>query len=461
MKRFYLSAVFIASTLVSFSQSLGYQDLGLLFSQNDQNGTARFTSMSGAFGALGGDLSSLNINPAGLSVFTNSLLTGTINSRASTITSNYYGNSIDSQDQFINLSQVGAVLVFDSAYSKDWGKFAIGFNYRITKNFADSFVTEGNSGIATFIEFPKDPDLQNPIQYNIADSQRFENNYGGNLSEFNLGFSSVFQKNLHVGLSLNFYDLTFNQRSSLYEFNSDTDGNELDAKLYQENLTTGAGFSANLGFIYKVHKSVRLGLSYQTPTYFSEILERTNIVDNDGFNGDTRISVSNDNAVYNNTDGNFFPSQEFIYRLKTPSKLTASTAFIFGKNGLLSLDYSNKSFNRTKLSNSNFTDENEFFQNELRNTHNLNIGSEWRFDRFSVRGGYMFEQNPDKLAINSDNITGYSFGGGYNFNNFKLDFSYRDNNRTGVYNFYSGFDVNSTELSINNKIFTTTLTINL
>jgi len=460
MKRFYLLAIFFASTLVSFSQSLGYQDLGLLFSQNDQNGTARFTSMAGAFGALGGDLSSMNINPAGLSVFTNSLFTGTINSRASNINSNYYNTNTNSQNQFINLSQIGAVLVFESAYSKDWSKFAIGFNYRIAKDFADSFVTEGNSGITTFTEFPLDTN-QDPIQYNIADSQRFENNYGGNLSELNLGFSSVFQNSLHVGLSFNFYGLTFNQRATLYEFNSDIDGNELEAKLYQENFTTAGGFSANLGFIYKAHQNIRFGLSYQTPTWFSEIMEETNIVNNEGFNGDAEISVSNDNVIYDNTTGNFFPTQELIYRFRTPSNLTASAAFIFGKNGLISIDYSHKGFNNIQLSGANFREENQFFQNELRNTNNLNIGSEWRFDRFSVRGGYMFEQNPDKLSINSDNITGYSFGGGYNFNNFKLDFSYRDNNRTGVYNFYSGFDVNSTELNINNKIFTTTLTISL
>jgi hypothetical protein len=65
--------------MVSFSQSLGYQDLGILFSQNDNNGSARFSAMSGAFGALGGDISSININPAGLSVFNNSMFTGSFN----------------------------------------------------------------------------------------------------------------------------------------------------------------------------------------------------------------------------------------------------------------------------------------------------------------------------------------------------------------------------------------------
>ena len=277
----------------------------------------------------------------------------------------------------------------------------------------------------------------------------------------NIAFSSVHRNKLHVGVGLNFYDLNFSQRSTLVEFNNDGAGNTLDANLYQENFTTGAGFSLNLGFIYKATDNFRFGLSYQTPTWFTELLEESNIVDNDGFMGDTEISVSENNTIYDNTFNGNFPSQRFIYRLKTPSKLTASAALVFGKNGLLSIDYINRNYENMKLSNGDFSSENDFFTNELRNTHSVNIGSEWRFDRFSVRGGYRFEQSPDKLALDSDNLEGYSFGGGYNFGNFKVDLAYSNNNRTAPYNFYPGFNVNSANLSIDNSIFTTTLTINL
>ena len=44
---------------------------GLNYSSNSIDGTARFNSMSGAFGALGGDLSAIAINPAGSAVFNN------------------------------------------------------------------------------------------------------------------------------------------------------------------------------------------------------------------------------------------------------------------------------------------------------------------------------------------------------------------------------------------------------
>ena len=38
-------------------------------SQNETRGTARFMAMGGAFTALGGDLSTLNQNPAGIGVY--------------------------------------------------------------------------------------------------------------------------------------------------------------------------------------------------------------------------------------------------------------------------------------------------------------------------------------------------------------------------------------------------------
>ncbi|MFK8059356.1 MAG: OmpP1/FadL family transporter [Polaribacter sp.] len=460
MKRFLTIAILFAATITSYSQSLGYQDLGVLFSQNNDNGSARFTAMSGAFGALGGDVSSININPAGLAVFNNSAFSGTFNSRSSSIISNYYGNSITTENEFINLSHAGAVLVFDTAYNSDWNKFAIGFNYRITKDFNNSFSARGNSGVATFTEFPLDNN--NPVlNYNVADEQIFNTRYGGEISEFNFAFSSVHLNKLYVGLALNFYDLNFSQKTTLTEFNNDGNGNTLDANFYQENITVGTGFSANAGFIYKAHPNFRFGASYQTPTWFTEILETTNVVDNDGFNGDTEIVVSNDNTIYDNTSGNFFPSQEFLYRLKTPSKLTSSAAFIFGKNGLLSFDYIIRNYQNMNLSEGNFNQENQYFQNDLRNTHSYNVGTEWRLDRFSVRGGYKFEQNPIKIAEGAENLKGYSLGAGYNFGSFKLDFSYSDNNRTNLYNFYSGFNVNPASLQLDNRTFTATVTLNL
>lgn len=460
MKKATLFVFFCAITLPNFSQSLGYQDLALLFSKDNNNGSARFNSMSGAFGALGGDVSAIKINPAGVSVFKNSLFSASVNSRTTDITSTYYNNLNTTQNEYFNFSQAGAVFVYKTYDNSNWSKFAFSFNYSIRNNFDNHFLSSGNSGFASFTEFPLE--TGSPTQYINAESQNFTNTYSGELGEYNFAISGVYQNDLHLGVAVNTFDLTFAQRSTLREQNNDGNGNTLNAKFYQENITTGTGFSVSAGAIYKVNKSFRLGFSYQSPIWFTEVLEDTNIINNDGFFGDTEITVSGDNTIYDNTAGNNFPVQSFNYKLKTPAKTTFSAAYIFGKNGLISADYTLNGYQKMKLTNGDFNSENQFFNTELRNSYTLNIGSEWRFKALSLRGGYHYEQSPDTNAIESDNIKGYSFGAGYSFGNTKLDFSYQNRSNSQLYNFYPQYNqVNASELNIDNKVITATLTINL
>jgi len=56
-----------------------YVDQALIFSQQNYGSTARSKAMGNAFGAIGGDFSSLSINPAGIGVYLNSEVTGTLN----------------------------------------------------------------------------------------------------------------------------------------------------------------------------------------------------------------------------------------------------------------------------------------------------------------------------------------------------------------------------------------------
>ncbi|MDR2917287.1 MAG: hypothetical protein LBV74_21035, partial [Tannerella sp.] len=45
---------------------------------SDLGGTARSMSMAGAFGALGGDISAISNNPAGLGIYRSSEISGTL-----------------------------------------------------------------------------------------------------------------------------------------------------------------------------------------------------------------------------------------------------------------------------------------------------------------------------------------------------------------------------------------------
>ena len=75
MKKTLLAALAISAPAVLSAQSAvdAYQ-----LSQTEQRGTARFMAMGGAFTALGGDLSTLNQNPAGIGVYRRSEIGATL-----------------------------------------------------------------------------------------------------------------------------------------------------------------------------------------------------------------------------------------------------------------------------------------------------------------------------------------------------------------------------------------------
>ena len=452
---------FAALSCVSNSQSLGYQNLSLMFSRNDGNGSARFVAMGGAFGAVGGDVTSMIINPAGISVFNGNNASLTFQARNTNYLTTYYNNSLTTEEDFFKVTNAGSVLTFENNFNNEWSKLALGVNYRISTDFEDRFIAKGNSGFSSFNSFPLDMS-QNPIIYDISEDQELSNYYDGEISELNFAFSGVYQEKLHVGAGLNFYDISFSQQTVLRETNNDGNDNTLNSRFYQENFTNGVGFSLSAGFIYKPTNTFRFGLSYQSPTWFTEIIENTNIINNDGFFGDTEIEVSNSDVIYDNTFGGNLPIQELLYKLRTPSKITASTAIIFGEIGLISFDYSTNNYKGLYLSGDDFSQENLFFDNQLRRSDAMRFGTEWRINNLSVRGGYVFEQNPFINSISSDNLESYSLGLGYNFGTVKLNLSYKKSNKTDQYDFYPQYnEVEATQLNINNTIITIGFSVNI
>jgi hypothetical protein len=55
--------------------------------------------------------------------------------------------------------------------------------------------------------------------------------------------------------------------------NDDINGNILDVESYSETSIQGSGISIGLGFIYKLNQNLRVGLAYETPTWYQEVIE--------------------------------------------------------------------------------------------------------------------------------------------------------------------------------------------
>ncbi|UMB62081.1 outer membrane protein transport protein [Lutibacter sp. A80] len=426
MKKLFLATMLFSIAYISNAQTLGYNDIGVLFSKETINGTARYNAMSGAFGALGGDLSAIETNPAGAAVFINSEFATSLNFNNTKTDVNFYGNNEFSENDITNLSQAGGVFVFNS-YSKnsDWKKVAIGFNYSTVNDFETQWFAKGTSGYAPLTDI-FDPD----VVYFNSEGQYFENFSNGENNKYTFTFASELKNKLYLGASFSTYDINNSQKNLLEEYNNDGSGNLLDASLLQELHTYGEGFSFNFGVIAKATDNLRLGLAYQSPVWYN--------LSEDYLSYDL-ITYMNDNI-----DESYYSGfNAFDYQLKTPSKLTGSFAYVFNKQGLISVDYIYKNYSNIKLESENnfdFIEENKIFNQSLEATGELRMGTEWRFDRFSVRGGYHFEPSPYKNALDSENKEGFSLGAGYAFKGGKIDISYqKDNSYYSPYFGYSNY----------------------
>ncbi|MDY7395312.1 outer membrane protein transport protein [Aureibaculum sp. 2210JD6-5] len=442
----------LLSSLVINAQVISNFDGAVLFSQEDVNGTARFNAMGGAFGSLGGDMSAADINPAGLAVFNNSQAAITLGLRNTDILTSYYGTTTSNSDSFLNLMQAGGVLVFNTPRNSNWTKFALGFNYSLAKDFENGYIIEGVGDLSEYNGDPylnNDNDPGNDVFYNNIDGQFFSNYMDGENSKFTISFAGEYDDKFSLGLSLVTHKLDHFQRGLFEESNNDGNGNLLDASYLQELRTYGQGVGLNVGLIAKPVQELRLGLAFQTPTWYNLTEE---------YSDDLEIQVSNDSRLYTE----FSDVNIFEYNLVTPAKATASIAYLFGKSGLVSLDYTFKNYSQTKLKpTSDFVDINESFKNDLQNASEIRIGGEWRVGKIlSLRGGYFYQQSPYADAIDTDHVQGFSLGTGFNFNRkIKLDLAYQKSTNTGVYGF-TEFS-NPAELDIDNGKVTATLVIGL
>ena len=442
----------LLSSLAINAQSISFTDAAILFSAEDNNGTARFNAMSGAFGALGGDMSAGDVNPAGLAVFKNTETSVSFGLRNTDINTSFHGTNRNNSDNYFNITQAGGVMVFDNGGS-NWTKIALGVNYTLTKDFENDYIVEGNSGISEFNGDPflnNDGDATNDIFYNNVDGQFFSNATNGQNEKFTFSLAAQYNEKLYLGLSVVTHSLEFTQRALFEESNNDGNSNLLDASLLQELHTFGEGIGFTVGFIVKPSQDVRFGLAYQTPIWYDLT---------DEFVEDLEISVSNNSQLFIENQG----LQVFDYKLNSPSRLTGSFAYVLGKEGLISFDYTLKNYPNTKLKpSSEFINENDLFSNALNNTSTFNVGAEWRIDNVSLRGGYHYEESPFKDAISSDNIEGFSVGVGFKFNgNLKLDLAYQNTTNTDVYRFLDLDGVEPAELDLTNDKFTATLVIGL
>jgi long-subunit fatty acid transport protein len=478
-----IKSLVFALAITTYNVMAQSADEAMRYSQSNLFGTARYTSMAGAFGALGGDLSSINSNPAGSSVFNNNQFGLTLNSMKNCNESEYFGSIANDKDSSFDLNQAGAVWVFEG-FDSDWKKFGFALNYENTKNFDNSFYTTGinpSNSVSNYflgyangfgnspgipLEIIRDLNFED-LNYReqqahlgyysyIIEPQSNNNNNSiytsnilsggdytqtssivesGNNGKFTMNFSGQYTEKWHFGFNFNAHFSTFRQNSTFIETNENTraGGNYIERVEINNSLTTtSGGVSFQFGTIYKPTESVRLGLTYDTPTWLrleDRLIQSVNSNNGGGFiNGETFVNANPNFEI-------IFPE----YDIRTPGKWTGSFAYIFDKKGLISIDYALKDYTSAKLSpNSDYAFDNQEIKDTFRkNASEVRIGGEYKIERLSLRGGYRFVQSPYKDGLTISNSTTYTGGFGYNFGSTKIDLSYSATKRDNQQRFFS------------------------
>lgn len=436
-----------------YAQIKGYQDLGVSLSNYNKQTTARSMSMKNAFGALGGDLSAIAINPAATAIFNRSSVSMTLGLSNKNLNSNFYGGYTENNHTNMNLSQLGGVLVFENGYELNKLNFAI--NYQINNEFKNDWTASGISLPTWGQNYFNSLDI---TQYNVLKSQKYRNISSGIQSEINFSMGADFEDSFFFGLSFSSHDFNLKEEATRKEYATNGANAYVDAYEYFWQNVKGEGFSLGIGFIYKPVHFLRLGLSYVSPTWY-EVHEESNFfkeTPND-FIGYYNVLYSADQPSYNN---NFNKLLGYDYQMRTPSKFTGSFATVIDKFALISLDVIHQNFKGIKVNPTyEFEDVNNSINTSLKNTLTYNLGAELRIDKFSLRGGYNYTQNPYINAIDTDNLKGYSVGMGYKFGNYNFDIAYDYSTQTEYQDFYPEFNnINGAELSKNKTQFIGTLT---
>src|SRR5690606_30991201 len=143
MKKLFLFILSISAVLSVHSQDLSD---AVRYGSEGISGSARFSAMSGAFGALGGDLSAIRINPAGSAVFLGSTSSISLSVGNNDNKSRFLNGLAENSESEFDLNQAGAVFVFiNPDTSSGFQKFTLGIEYDQIANYDNSFFAVGNN----------------------------------------------------------------------------------------------------------------------------------------------------------------------------------------------------------------------------------------------------------------------------------------------------------------------------
>jgi len=429
----------------------------LIHTQSNLTGTARSLGMGGAFSAVGADLTSATLNPAGLGFYRSSSFAVTPEVNFIRTEANFLDRTSTASEALVRLPSLG--IAFNTMNYRTRGRqrelvdegivsytFAIGYNnlenYNRTSSVSGAFnpyssITDQwaaqSQGIpaadlnvaldnitsysqlyyAAFAINPL-PDEDGAYFPSVNDgriTQTVQIAESGRRNEWYAALGANFSNRFYLGGAIglqqiryeNIFDFNEADLDNFHEFYVD-EGNQLEfpfeSLAFTERFTTrGTGLNGKFGLIYRPVDALRIGISAQTPTFFSLTDEITttelgvSYIGTDSTGEDLPVTVNGE-----------IPPGEFDYNLTTPFRATAGLMVLLGKKGFVSadveyVDYSAASFGSASGSINDpnvvdFSPENSEISQLFQQAVNLRLGGEARIDMFRLRAGFAYHSSP-------------------------------------------------------------------
>lgn len=422
MKKRYIT---IAALAVAVSASAQGVFDALKYADHDIIGTARYSSMAGAFSALGGDISAVGDNPAGLGIYRWSEAMFTANFT-------YTGAQTDwgmhkQTDRYgFRVNTASFVWSFiDKEKEKGWIANNIAFNYTRLKNFNRTYEVQGresgnsmtdymagftqgfgnatladknaydNTNVPYISELAYQSWLINPgagtdslnwysvLNAGETSQSRYRAVESGYINEFQFSYGANISNVFYWGASFGLQDLEY-KLSSNYAETFEASGN---FGLKNTFKATGLGYNFKFGVLVRPVSFLRVALAIHTPTYYT--------IEN-------RHYASIDYNLPGNTEStsgtNETPEAYSSYSYRTPLKVQAGVGFVFGKTAIVSVDYRYTDKNSMRLGssssysadfdNSIFGADNEDIKAYVKGVHQVRFGAEVKIKEvFALRAG--------------------------------------------------------------------------
>ena len=436
-------------------------------------GTARSQAIGGAIVALGGDITSMFVNPAGTGLYKTKEIVLTPGYNFVHNKTNYLNTTQNTKDNHFTFGTSGFLL---PTGSNEEEMFMWGIAVTQSGNYNNSISYSGVNNQSSYSE----KYLEELINNNVTDpneaanafpygsslafntylidtiqaaggtvngyrslatplsgvnQQQFINTSGG-MTDFVINMASHIDDIFYLGASLTMSFIDYKRKSLFVE--SDATGNTSnDFNFFQveEYLhTKGTGANGKVGIIFKPKENLRVGLAFHTRTlYVMEDQYSTTITT------DVEEYTGNGPRTQSSRDFNNGENGEYEYGMENGRRFMAGVAYVFREErditrqrGFISADvewvnYKVPRFYTLDLGDNPepyFNEVNQAIDNLYKSAFNYRLGAELKFSPVMIRGGFSWYGNPYKSGEIQGGKMNICGGIGYRDKGLFIDLTY-------------------------------------